>query len=206
MICPKCQTVNEDSAKFCGHCGEPLSIKEEEIISADIGTKLKAEKSSPGNKTLPLLIVLAIVLLAALFFFMKGCNLGSKKVECSSKDDNTFKETYVGYEKNGKVNKVYLSLDEIDDEGILAEEDVELLKEMMEEDKKTVSEYKGITMNYDVKTGDQIQLHVDVKLELDKIDDSFMGSMFIPYNPQWKEMTLEEFKEYFETYANVTCE
>ena len=179
MICPKCQTVNEDSAKFCGHCGEPLSFNEEEIISADIGTKLKKEKGSSANKTLPLLIVLAIVLLAALFFFMKGCNLGSKKIECTS-DDSTFKETYVGYEKDGKLYKVYLSLDEVDDEGILAEEDVEILKEMMEEDKKIVSEYKGISMNYNIKTGDNIELHVDAEIELDKIDDSLVGSMFIP--------------------------
>ena len=204
MICQKCQTVNEDSAKFCGHCGAPLNAEELPIITKDIETKLKEEKSSSKSRLLPIVIV-ALVVLLAIFLFMKGCG-GDKGMTCATNDDETFKVKYTAYEKDGKVNKVLVEMDEIDNTGILDEEAIKIISGLMQEEKDYVKDIDGVTLNYKVETKDEVRLHIDAVLELDKISDDYMGSMFIPYNSMWKEMTMEEFKTYIEAMGNISCE
>lgn len=89
-LCPKCQTQNEDSAKFCIQCGYGFSDKEEqasEPVSQVQPTQATRTQGSGGknNKT-PLIIgfvVLAVVVCAGLFFFLRPDD-GEKTATSSS--------------------------------------------------------------------------------------------------------------------------
>ena len=207
MICPKCKKENEDSAKFCGHCGELLESNEDTVVLKDISTKLKEEKQPKKyrDKTIPIVLGLSCLalLLALLLYAVNG---GFKKgVVCDSGSENYFKVKYTAYEKNGKVNKVSLYMEEIDEESVLDEVGLEQIEKLLSEDAAINNETDGVSMNYKVVKKDKAELHIDVTMELDKIGDGYYGSMFVPYNPEWKDMTIDEFKKYMESYEGLSC-
>ena len=207
MICPKCKKENEDSAKFCGHCGEVLESNEDTVILKDISTKLKEEKQPKKyrDKTIP--IVLGLTCLAlVLAFLLYVVNGGLKKgMVCESSPEDFFKVKYTAYEKDGKVNKVSLHMEEIDEDGVLSEESLNEIEKLLKEDAEINNETNGVSMSYKVVKKAKAELHVDVTMELDKIDDSYYGSMFVPYNPEWKDMTIDEFKSIMESYEGLSC-
>ena len=207
MICPKCNKENLDSAKFCEHCGEVLESNEDTVILKDISTKLKEEKQPKKyrDKTIPIVLGLSCLalLLALLLYAVNG---GFKKgVVCESDSTNSFKVKYTAYEKSGKVNKVSLHMEEIDEDGILDETSLEEIEKLLSEDAAINNETNGVSMNYKVEKKGKAEIHVDVTMDLDKIGDEYYGSMFVPYNPMWKEMTIDEFKASMENYEGLSC-
>lgn len=204
MICPKCNTENEDIAKFCAHCGAPLEHVEEPLIKKDITTKLKEEKPRYKDRTLP--IVLGLLCVAAILAFLLYLSRGGKAATvCESTSSDAFKVKYTAYEKSGKVNKVYLEMDEIDKENVLDKEGITTLEGLLEQETNSSNSVDGVTMNYKVTEGAELKIHIDVMLELDKIGDDYLGSIFAPYDPSWKNMTIEEFKKSMESFGDISC-
>ena len=72
MRCPKCDSENSDTAKFCKKCGSPLkkTVSHESVINSMNG------KQNSDNKTKYIIIALAIVVvaLAGAFIYLYGFN------------------------------------------------------------------------------------------------------------------------------------
>ena len=50
MICPKCNTLNNDEAKFCSKCGAPLKINENKVRIRKMTTRYGS--NSLSNKSI----------------------------------------------------------------------------------------------------------------------------------------------------------
>lgn len=80
MICPNCNSENNEGAKFCKKCGTPLAAK-----TMDHGTLINSiEKDKSDNTTKIIIIALVIVaiVLAGAFIYLQG--FGSDHTKASS--------------------------------------------------------------------------------------------------------------------------
>ncbi|MGX8693889.1 MAG: zinc ribbon domain-containing protein [Methanobrevibacter sp.] len=80
MICPNCNSENNEGAKFCKKCGTPLAAK-----TMDHGTLINSiEKDKSDNTTKIIIIALVIVaiVLAGAFIYLQG--FGSDHSKASS--------------------------------------------------------------------------------------------------------------------------
>ena len=80
MICPNCNSENNEGAKFCKKCGTPLAAK-----TMDQGTLINSiEKDKSDNTTKIIIIALVIVaiVLAGAFIYLQG--FGSDHSKASS--------------------------------------------------------------------------------------------------------------------------
>ena len=72
MRCPKCDSENSDTAKFCKKCGSPLkkTVSHESMINS------MSNKSGSDNTTKYIIVALAIVVvvLAGAFVYLYGFN------------------------------------------------------------------------------------------------------------------------------------
>ena len=85
MLCPKCQTENSDSAKFCKKCGAPLArtINHDAIISS-------MNKSNSDNNTTKIIIIALIIIavvLAGAFIYLYAASGDSN--DDSTSDSNS---------------------------------------------------------------------------------------------------------------------
>ncbi len=100
MKCPKCNSENSDSAKFCKKCGHPLeekTINHEEMINSISGDKAKSD----NNQTKIIIIALAViaVVLAGAFIYIfatgdsASSDTSSSAAQNSTHVDSTPQET-----------------------------------------------------------------------------------------------------------------
>jgi hypothetical protein len=88
MRCPKCDSENSDSAKFCKKCGNPLS--KSEMTHESVINSISEKNSGDGDKTkmiIVALIIVAVVLAGALVYIYGFGNAQSSDSQVQS-DDN----------------------------------------------------------------------------------------------------------------------
>ncbi|WP_405303926.1 zinc ribbon domain-containing protein [Methanobrevibacter sp.] len=80
MICPNCNSENNEGAKFCKKCGTPLNNK-----TMDHGTlinSMEKEKSDNTTKIIIIALVIVAIVLAGAFIYLQG--FGSDHSKASS--------------------------------------------------------------------------------------------------------------------------
>ena len=97
MRCPKCNSENNDSAKFCKKCGNPLTATE--MSHENVINSISNKKSDGDDKTkiiIVALIIVAIVLAGALVYiygFGNSSPVQSDKQQSVQNDDNQDSDT-----------------------------------------------------------------------------------------------------------------
>lgn len=97
MRCPKCNSENNDSAKFCKKCGNPLSATE--MSHENVINSISNKKSDGDDKTkiiIIALIIVAIVLAGALVYiygFGNSSPVQSDNQQSVQNDDNQDSDT-----------------------------------------------------------------------------------------------------------------
>lgn len=97
MRCPKCNSENNDSAKFCKKCGNPLSATE--MSHENVINSISNKKSDGDDKTkiiIVALIIVAIVLAGALVYiygFGNSSPVQSDNQQSVQNDDNQDSDT-----------------------------------------------------------------------------------------------------------------
>ena len=97
MRCPKCNSENNDSAKFCKKCGNPLTATE--MSHENVINSISNKKSDGDDKTkiiIVALIIVAIVLAGALVYiygFGNSSPVQSDNQQSVQNDDNQDSDT-----------------------------------------------------------------------------------------------------------------
>ena len=202
MICPNCQHECGDSDRFCEHCGAPLT--QTTPVYTEVAPIEKKKTYWPfivGG----VVILLAIAL--ALTFFLGNLGKGNAVAHCSSLDNENLQIEYTAYGAEDKINKVVVHIQEKDDSGIFEEEDVQYIDNLLGIEAQNAKREKGINFDYSVNMKDNI-LVVDatVTIDVNQVSDDYLGSLYVPFDPEWKLMSVDEFKEYIELWQNIPCE
>ena len=198
MICPKCQTTNEESSRFCMHCGEALPLLEKPEI---IPEKEEVSKKPYGKW---IAAVIAIVIVGTVLSLLLS---REKKAAVCRNDEVGFQTAYTAYEKSGKVNKVVVEIHESDSSGASDENDANLIREMLKNESDYNATIPGVKMEYDViYTEEELKIDMKATLDLQRIPEGYFGSTFVVYSPEWKNMTVDQFKEYVEAVDDVSCQ
>ena len=82
MICPNCNSENNEGAKFCKKCGTPLNNKK-----MDHGTlinSMESEKSDNTTKIIIIALVIVALVLAGAFIYLQGFGNGNSQASSSS--------------------------------------------------------------------------------------------------------------------------
>ena len=89
MKCPKCDSENNDSAKFCKKCGTPL--KKKVINHENMINSMSNEQSNKDNtKIIIAVLVVVVVVLAGTFIYLYGSNFtGTNDADDSSSNSNS---------------------------------------------------------------------------------------------------------------------
>ncbi|MBQ6512562.1 zinc ribbon domain-containing protein [Methanobrevibacter sp.] len=77
MICPNCNSENNEGAKFCKKCGTPLNNKK-----MDHGTlinSMESEKSDNTTKIIIIALVIVALVLAGAFIYLQGFGNGNSQ-------------------------------------------------------------------------------------------------------------------------------
>ena len=72
MKCPSCNADNNDGAKFCKKCGEPL--KKKVISHESMINSMNEEKSSNNTKIIIAVLIIIAVVLAGSLLYIYGFN------------------------------------------------------------------------------------------------------------------------------------
>lgn len=81
MICPNCNSENNEGAKFCKKCGTPLNNKK-----MDHGTlinSMESEKSDNTTKIIIIALVIVALVLAGAFIYLQGFGNGNSQASSS---------------------------------------------------------------------------------------------------------------------------
>lgn len=81
MKCPKCNAENNEGAKFCKKCGNPLENKV--VTHENMVNSMKEEKKSDNSKIIIVALIVVVVVLAGAFIYLQGFGNGSHSQESS---------------------------------------------------------------------------------------------------------------------------
>ncbi len=86
MICPNCNSENNEGAKFCKKCGTPLNNKK-----MDHGTLINSmenEKSDNTTKIIIIALIIVALVLAGAFIYLQGFGNGNSQSTSTSDAEN----------------------------------------------------------------------------------------------------------------------